>query len=91
MATLKGPRACLAGCVVFGAWARVQGTNRTPATRNMNIFKELILPLGIPEEGKKKHFRLLGLSFKANMNSLARQKLAILVPSEKIPRSLHLY
>jgi hypothetical protein len=57
----------------------------------MNIFKELILPLGIPEEGKKEYCRLLDLSFKANMNSLSGQKLAILVPSGKILCSLHLY
>jgi len=32
----------------------------------MKIFKELILPLGIPEEGKKQYRQLLDLSFKAN-------------------------
>jgi hypothetical protein len=58
MATLKGPRPFSAGGEDFGAWARVQGTNKTPATRNMNIFRELILPLDIPEEGKNKYFRL---------------------------------
>ncbi len=54
MATLKGARPFSADGGAFGAWARVEGTNKTPATRNMNIFKELILPLGRPEEGKNK-------------------------------------
>jgi len=55
----------------------------------MIIFKEPILPLGIPQEGKKKYLRLYGFSFKANMNSFARKNLAILMPSKKIPGRLH--
>jgi hypothetical protein len=42
----------------LGTCAGVNGTNKTPAAKNMNIIKELILPLGIPEEGKKKYSRL---------------------------------
>jgi len=42
----------------MGAWARVQGIKRTPAAKNMNIFKELLLPLGITKEEKKDQIAL---------------------------------
>jgi hypothetical protein len=35
-----------------GAWARTQGMKRIPAAKNMNIFKEPILPIKVIKEEK---------------------------------------
>jgi hypothetical protein len=52
MATRKGPLPRAPACGAMGAWARTQGMKRTPATKNMNIFKELFLPFKIIKEEK---------------------------------------